>query len=53
MKLISRMRRMRSDKFSRSLMREHKLTVDDLILPVFVLVGSKKNDPIQSMPGVS
>jgi porphobilinogen synthase len=42
MKLINRMRRMRSDKFSRSLMRENQLTSDDLILPVFVLDGSKK-----------
>ncbi len=53
MKLINRMRRMRSDKFSRSLMRENQLTSDDLILPVFVLDGSKKNEPVQSMPGVS
>ena len=42
MKLINRMRRMRSDKFSRSLMRENQLTSDDLILPVFVLDGLKK-----------
>ena len=53
MKLINRMRRMRSDKFSRSLMRENQLTSDDLILPVFMLDGSKKNEPVQSMPGVS
>ena len=53
MKLINRMRRMRSDKFSRSLMRENQLTSDDLILPVFILDGSKKNEPVQSMPGVS
>ena len=53
MKLINRMRRMRSDKFSRSLMRENQLTADDLILPVFILDGSNKNEPIQSMPGVS
>ena len=53
MKLINRMRRMRSDKFSRSLMREHQLTSDDLIFPVFILDGSKKNEPVQSMPGVS
>jgi porphobilinogen synthase len=53
MKLINRMRRMRSDKFSRSLMRENQLTSDDLILPVFILDGIKKNEPVQSMPGVS
>ncbi|HBP68733.1 MAG TPA: porphobilinogen synthase, partial [Alcanivorax sp.] len=32
----SRMRRMRKDDFSRRLMRENTLTVDDLIYPVFV-----------------
>ena len=33
----TRMRRMRKDDFSRRLMREHTLTADDLIYPVFVL----------------
>ena len=32
-----RMRRMRSDDFSRRLMSEHQLSVDDLIYPIFVL----------------
>jgi len=36
-----RMRRMRRDDFSRRLMREHTLTADDLIYPVFVLEGQK------------
>jgi porphobilinogen synthase len=47
-----RMRRMRRDDFSRRLMREHQLSVDDLIYPVFVLDGSKRREPVASMPGV-
>ena len=35
----TRLRRMRRDEFSRSLMREHALTPSDLIYPVFVLEG--------------
>ena len=48
----SRMRRMRKDDFSRRLMRENTLTPDDLILPVFVLMGTNQREPIPSMPGV-
>ena len=33
----TRMRRMRRDDFSRRLMRENRLTADDLIYPVFVV----------------
>jgi porphobilinogen synthase len=47
-----RMRRMRRDDFSRRLMREHRLTVDDLIYPVFVLDGAQRREPVASMPGV-
>jgi porphobilinogen synthase len=47
-----RMRRMRRDDFSRRLMREHRLTVDDLIYPVFVLDGTQRREPVASMPGV-
>lgn len=47
-----RMRRMRRDDFSRRLMREHRLTVDDLIYPVFVVDGEHKREPVASMPGV-
>jgi len=47
-----RMRRMRRDDFSRRLMREHTLTVDDLIYPVFVLEGSNQIEAVPSMPGV-
>jgi porphobilinogen synthase len=48
----SRMRRMRRDDFSRRLMREHVLTADDLIYPVFVHELSGR-EPVASMPGVS
>lgn len=48
----TRMRRMRADDFSRRMMREHRLTVDDLIWPVFVLEGSGQREEVSSMPGV-
>jgi porphobilinogen synthase len=47
-----RMRRMRRDEFSRSLMRETLLTPADLIYPVFVLDGNNRSEQIASMPGV-
>ncbi len=46
-----RPRRMRHDDFSRRLMREHTLTTNDLILPVFVHDGEGRI-PVPSMPGV-
>jgi len=47
-----RMRRMRRDDFSRRLMREHVLTTNDLIYPVFVIEGSGLTQAVPSMPGV-
>jgi porphobilinogen synthase len=47
-----RMRRMRRDDFSRRLMREHRLTVDDLIYPVFIVDGKARCEAVASMPGV-
>ncbi|MCK6390277.1 MAG: porphobilinogen synthase [Azonexus sp.] len=47
-----RMRRMRRDDFSRRLMRESVLTVNDLIYPVFVLEGAGRVEKVASMPGV-
>jgi len=47
-----RMRRMRRDDFSRQLMRETALTAADLILPVFVLDGDRREEDVTSMPGV-
>jgi porphobilinogen synthase len=44
---------MRRDDFSRRLMRESRLTVDDLIQPVFVIEGRNKTEAVASMPGVS
>jgi len=47
-----RPRRMRKDDFSRRLMTENQLTVNDLIYPVFVLPGENKRENVDSMPGV-
>ena len=47
-----RMRRLRRDDFTRRLVREHRLSVDDLILPVFVLEGERRRESVPSMPGV-
>ncbi|HWD22303.1 MAG TPA: porphobilinogen synthase [Burkholderiales bacterium] len=47
-----RMRRMRRDDFSRRLMREHVLTADDLIYPVFIIDGKARTEKVASMPGV-
>jgi porphobilinogen synthase len=47
-----RMRRMRRDDFSRRLMREHVLTADDLIYPVFIIDGKTRTEKVASMPGV-
>ncbi len=44
---------MRADDFSRRLMRESRLTADDLIEPVFVIEGRKHAEPVASMPGVT
>ena len=49
---LSRMRRLRRDAFSRALVRESTLSVDDLIQPVFVCEGSSVCEPVPSMPGV-
>jgi len=46
------MRRMRKHEFSRRLMAENQLTVNDLIYPMFVLEGHNRTEQIASMPGV-
>jgi porphobilinogen synthase len=43
---------MRRDDFSRRLMRENRLSVDDLIYPMFILDQPDQREPIDSMPGV-
>ncbi len=47
-----RPRRMRRDDFSRRLMREHRLSTDDLIYPVFVHEGKNARHAVTSMPGI-
>jgi len=46
------MRRMRRDDFSRRLMRESSLSVDDLIYPMFILEGEGQRETVASMPGI-
>jgi len=48
----TRMRRMRRDEFSRCLMRESHLAVDDLIYPMFILEGENQRQSVDSMPGI-
>lgn len=48
----TRPRRLRADEFSRRLVRESSLSVDDLILPVFVIEGEDQTESVASMPGV-
>lgn len=47
-----RLRRVRAHDFSRRLVQEHRLTVDDLIYPMFVLPGEGQREAIASMPGI-
>ncbi|RWR02725.1 delta-aminolevulinic acid dehydratase [[Pantoea] beijingensis] len=47
-----RLRRVRRHDFSRRLVAENQLTVDDLIYPVFVMEGHNKQQDVASMPGV-
>ena len=48
----TRMRRNRRTDWSRRLVREHELSVNDLIWPVFVVEGAGRRVPVASMPGV-
>lgn len=49
---LGRPRRLRRDEFTRNLVREHALSVNDLIYPVFVLDGQNRREAVASMPGV-
>lgn len=49
---LQRPRRLRKDAFSRRLVRENTLSVDDLIYPCFVLEGQQQREAIHSMPGI-
>ena len=48
----TRLRRNRVDDFSRRMVRENRLSVDNLIFPVFVLEGENQREAVASMPGV-
>ncbi len=48
----TRMRRVRSADWSRRLVAEHHLNPSDLILPMFLIEGEGKREPVPSMPGV-
>ena len=50
---LIRLRRNRKSEWSRNLIRENNLSVDDLILPIFIKEGSNESEPIKSMPKVS
>ncbi|MDZ5696875.1 MULTISPECIES: porphobilinogen synthase [Phyllobacteriaceae] len=47
-----RLRRMRKADWSRRLVQENHLRVDDLIWPIFLVEGQKKQEEIVAMPGV-
>jgi porphobilinogen synthase len=49
----TRMRRNRATDFSRRLTRETALSVNDLILPMFVIEGTSQSEAVASMPGVN
>ena len=49
---LRRPRRVRKHDFSRRLVRENRLSVDDLIYPMFVLDGENRRESISSMPGI-
>ncbi len=46
-----RLRRMRKAPWSRRLVQENRLTVDDLIWPIFLIDGTGRREPIDAMPG--
>ncbi|WP_029008104.1 porphobilinogen synthase [Azospirillum halopraeferens] len=48
----TRLRRNRADAWTRRLVAENRLSVDDLIWPVFAIEGSGRREPVPSMPGV-
>ena len=47
-----RLRRNRKTEWSRRLIAENNLTTSDFILPIFIIEGKNKKQPIKSMPGV-
>ena len=49
---LSRLRRLRANKSIRNLLAENKLSVDDLIQPIFVKESLKEKEEIESLPGI-
>ena len=47
-----RLRRSRKNEWSRRLVEENSLTVNDFVLPIFLIDGKNKKQSINSMPGV-
>ena len=47
-----RMRRLRVNEAMRSLVRETRISKDDLVYPVFIAEGENKKNPVDSMPGI-
>ena len=47
-----RLRRSRKNDWSRRLIEENNLSPSDFILPIFLIDGKNKKQPIKSMPGV-
>lgn len=50
---LTRLRRNRKAAWSRAMMQEHQLSPSDLILPLFVIEGEGREEPVASMPGVT
>ena len=48
-----RLRRSRKNNWSRRLISENSLSPSDFILPIFLIEGKNKTQPIKSMPGVN
>lgn len=49
---MKRMRRLRANETIRSLVRETRLSVDELVYPIFVIEGENIKSPVDSMPGI-
>ena len=49
----TRLRRVRNTAWIRKIVRQNELSVNDLILPIFIREGKNKIEPIKSMPGVN
>ncbi|MFC3159049.1 hypothetical protein ACFOEQ_11365 [Chryseobacterium arachidis] len=50
--IYSRNRRLRVNESLRSLVRESSLATNDFVMPIFVMEGENKEEPIPSMPGI-